>query len=47
VLPARRSAFAQTQRQIRHRLQLFLGLPIDTLDRMAPENRMRAIGTEP
>jgi arsenate reductase len=43
----KRAAFAQTLRQIRHRAQLFLSLPIDTLDRMALENRMRAIGKDP
>jgi arsenate reductase len=40
----KRAAFAQTLRQIRHRVQLFLSLPIGTLDRMALENKMRAIG---
>jgi len=42
----KRAAFAQTLRQIRHRVQLFLSLPLETLDRMAIENRMRAIGRE-
>jgi hypothetical protein len=32
---------------MRHRVQLFLSLPLETLDRMAIENRMRAIGREP
>jgi len=43
----KRAAFAQTLRQIRNRVQLFLSLPLETLDRMAVENRMRAIGREP
>jgi arsenate reductase len=43
----KRAAFAQTLRQIRNRVQLFLSLPLETLDRMAIENRMRAIGREP
>jgi arsenate reductase len=43
----KRAAFAQTLRQIRNRVQLFLSLPLETLDRMAIENRMRAIGKEP
>jgi arsenate reductase (thioredoxin) len=43
----KRAAFAQTLRQIRNRVQLFLSLPLDTLDRMAIESRMKAIGREP
>jgi arsenate reductase len=43
----KRAAFAHTLRQIRNRVQLFLNLPLETLDRMAIENRMRAIGREP
>ena len=43
----KREAFRQTVRQIRTRVQLFLSLPLETLDRMAIENRMRAIGKQP
>jgi arsenate reductase len=43
----KRAAFAQTLRQMRHRVQLFLSLPLDTLDRMAIENRMRDLGKQP
>ncbi len=43
----RRAFFAQTLRQMRARVQLFLSLPLETLDRMAIENRMKAIGREP
>ena len=43
----KRAAFALTLRQMRTRVQLFLSLPLDTLDRMAIENRMRAIGQQP
>jgi arsenate reductase len=43
----KRAAFAQTLRQIRNRVQLFLSLPLETLDRLAIENGMRAIGKEP
>jgi arsenate reductase len=43
----KRAAFGQTLRQIRNRVQLFLSLPLETLDRMAIESRMRAIGREP
>jgi arsenate reductase (thioredoxin) len=43
----KRAAFAQTLRQIRNRVQLFLSLPLQTLDRMAIESRMKAIGREP
>jgi arsenate reductase len=43
----KRAAFAQTLRQIRNRVQLFLSLPLETLDRLAIENRMRAIGEQP
>jgi arsenate reductase len=43
----KRAAFAQTLRQIRTRVQLFLSLPLETLDRMAIESRMRAIGKQP
>ena len=43
----KRAAFALTLRQIRNRVQLFLSLPLETLDRMAIESRMRSIGKEP
>ncbi|MDR3726178.1 MAG: arsenate reductase ArsC [Terracidiphilus sp.] len=43
----KREAFALTLRQIRNRVQLFLSLPLETLDRMAIENRMQAIGKQP
>ena len=43
----KRSAFAQTLRQIQRRVQLFLSLPLETLDRMAIVSRMRAIGKQP
>jgi arsenate reductase len=42
----KRAVFAQTLRQIRNRVQLFLSLPIETLDRMAIEKKVRAIGQE-
>jgi hypothetical protein len=38
--------FALTLRQIRTRVQLFLSLPLETLDRMAIETKMRAIGKQ-
>ena len=40
-------AFVRTLHQIRNRVQLLLALPVDTLDRMALESRVRAIGKEP
>ena len=43
----KRAAFTQTMHQIRNRVQLFLSLPMETLDRMAIEKRVRAIGQEP
>jgi arsenate reductase len=43
----KRSAFAGTMRQIRRRVELFLSLPLETLDRLAIENQMRGIGQEP
>lgn len=43
----KRAAFASTLRQIRTRVQLFISLPLETLDRMAIEDKMRAIGREP
>jgi arsenate reductase len=43
----KRAAFASTLRQIRNRVQLFLSLPLETLDRIAVESRMRAIGKQP
>jgi arsenate reductase len=43
----KRAAFASTLRQIRNRVQLFLSLPIETLDRLVLETEMRAIGREP
>ena len=43
----KRAAFARTMHQIRNRVQLFMSLPLETLDRMAVESRMRALGNEP
>ena len=43
----KRAAFAQTLREIRTRVQQFLSLPLDTLDRMAIESRMRDLGKQP
>jgi arsenate reductase len=43
----KRAAFEQTLRQIRNRVQLFLSLPLEMLDHMAIESRMKAIGREP
>jgi arsenate reductase len=43
----KRAAFAQTLHQMRNRVRLFLSLPLETLDRMAIESRMRDIGREP
>jgi arsenate reductase len=43
----KRAAFAQTLRQIRNRVQLFLSLPLEALDRMEIESRLKAIGQEP
>jgi arsenate reductase (thioredoxin) len=43
----KRTAFAQTLRQMRNRVQLFLSLPLETLDTLAIEKKMRAIGQQP
>ena len=43
----KRAAFAQTARQMRRRVELFLSLPLEALDHMAVEKRMRAIGEQP
>ena len=43
----KRIAFAQTLRQMRHRVQLFQSLPLETLDHIAIENKMRAISKQP
>ena len=43
----KRVVFALTLRQIRTRVQLFLSLPLETLDRMAIETKIRAIGQQP
>ena len=43
----KRAAFAQTVRQMRRRVELFLSLPLETLDQMAIEKKMRAIGQQP
>jgi hypothetical protein len=34
-------------RQIRKRVQLFISQPLETLDRMAIEDRMRDLGKQP
>ena len=43
----KRTAFAQTLRQIRTRVQLFLNLPLDALDQMATQNKILEIGQQP
>ncbi|HEX4756573.1 MAG TPA: arsenate reductase ArsC [Terracidiphilus sp.] len=43
----KRAAFAQTLRQMRRRIELFLNLPIEALDSLAIEKKMRAIGQQP
>ncbi len=41
----KRAVFAQTLRHMRRRVELFLSLPLETLDSMAIEKKMREIGT--
>jgi len=43
----KRAVFANTLRQMRTRVQLFLSLPLESLDRLATEKKLRAIGQEP
>lgn len=43
----KRAAFTRTLHQMRNRVQLFLSLPLETLDRLAIEKSVRAIGKEP
>jgi arsenate reductase len=43
----KRAAFALAMRQIRKRVQLFISQPLETLDRMAIEDRMRDLGKQP
>jgi arsenate reductase len=43
----KRAAFAKTLHQIRNRLQLFLSMSLETLDRAAIKNRMRDLGKLP
>jgi arsenate reductase len=43
----KRAAFAKTLQQIRRRVELFLNLPLETLDRVAIAQEMRRIGEEP
>ena len=43
----KRVAFAQTLRQMRKRVELFLSLPLEALDSMAIRKKMRAIGQQP
>ena len=42
----KRAIFANTMRQMRNRVQLFLSLPLESLDRLTVEKQMRAIGQE-
>ena len=42
----RRTAFARTAQAISQRLQLFLSLPIEKLDRLSLQNEMRGLGTD-
>jgi arsenate reductase len=43
----KRAAFAKTQREIRTRVQLFLSLPLESLDRMTIEKQVREIRKVP
>jgi arsenate reductase len=43
----KRAAFALALHQIRKRVQLFLSLPLETMDRLAIEDKMRSIGDQP
>jgi arsenate reductase len=43
----KRAAFALTVRQLRWRVELFLSLPLTTLDRSAIASQMQTIGQEP
>lgn len=43
----RRAAFRDAFTVLRRRVELMLALPLETLERMALESRVRAIGTEP
>lgn len=38
------AAFAESYRQLRHRIEAFVSLPIDAIDRMALKTRLDAIG---
>ncbi len=40
----RRRAFAETLRMLRNRIGVFVNLPIESLDRMSLQNRLREIG---
>jgi arsenate reductase len=42
----KRAAFAQILRQMRNRVQLFVSLPLESLDSMAIEKKMRDIGQQ-
>ena len=43
--PGQRAAFLTAFHAMRHRISLFLALPIESIDRMTLANRLRAIGT--
>jgi arsenate reductase len=43
----RRAAFREALLLLRRRIELMLALPLEKLERMALEARVRAIGTEP
>jgi arsenate reductase len=43
----KRAAFALALHQIRKRVQLFLSLPLETMDRLTIEDKMRSIGDQP
>ncbi|MGD0801128.1 MAG: arsenate reductase ArsC [Terracidiphilus sp.] len=43
----KRAAFTRIFHQMRNRVQLFLSLPLETLNRMAIERQVRAIGLKP
>lgn len=42
--PERRLAFADALRMLRQRISIFMNLPLDTLDKMSLQNRLKEIG---
>ena len=44
--PGQRNAFLQAYHQLQRRITLFLALPLESIDKMSLQSKLRAIGAQ-